>query len=499
VRGSDKRVAPIDIGPEEFSVLGHDLVARTSNFLKELPTKPVTKGESPREIRRLLGSGRMPRNGSPPGPLIEQASKLLFEHSLFNGHPRFWGWITSSAAPIGALGDFLAAVVNPNVGAYTLSPVATEIERQTVQWIAEMVGYDPRCGGLLVSGGNMANLVAFAVARTAKTPWKVQEKGIAGGKGRRLVVYVSKETHTWVLKAADLFGLGTSAIRWVSVDGQLRMKADELKKAIKSDLRKGLVPFLVIGTAGTVQTGAVDPLPELASICREFKLWFHVDGAYGAMAAVLPDAPPEIKGMARADSIAVDPHKWLYAPLEVGCVLVRKGRLLRRTFSHHPAYYRFGVEGDEPINYYEYGMQNSRGFRALKVWLALRQVGLKGYRKMIGEDVRLSREMYRLIEKHDELEPLTQNLSITTFRYVPRGLTPGTKKTEEYLNRLNTELLERLQSEGEVFLSNAVIDGKFALRSCIVNFRTSRADVERLPEIVTRAGGKLDSKLRSRG
>ncbi len=497
--GSGGRSAPLEIAPEEFASLAREVVDLTSGFLETLPTRRVTRGESPKAIRALLGRGGVPQHASDPRQLMKEVSGLLFDHSLLNGHPRFWGYVTSSAAPIGALGDFLASVVNPNVGAYSLSPVATEIERQTIRWLAEMVGYDPGCGGLLVSGGNMANLVAFLVARRTKTPWAIQKKGINGGKGRRLIVYASNETHNWIFKAADLFGLGLDSIHWIPVDDQLRMDATELRRAIKRDLRTRNVPFLVVGTAGTVQTGVVDPLPELASICKDNGLWFHVDGAYGAFAALLRDPPGDLRGMAKADSVALDPHKWLYAPLEAGCVLVRREKLLKETFSHHPAYYRFGKLGEEePINYYEYGPQNSRGFRALKVWLALRQVGLEGYRKMISDDAELARYLFEVVSKNEELEALTNSLSITTFRYVPPDLNVGSKRTEKYLNKLNATLLEKLQAGGEIFPSNAVVGGKFALRCCIVNFRTSRKDIEAVPEVVVRVGRQTDLELRKK-
>jgi glutamate/tyrosine decarboxylase-like PLP-dependent enzyme len=322
---------------------------------------------------------------------------------------------------------------------------------------------------------------------------------MVGGKGRRLVAYASSETHTWILKAADSFGLGLDSIHWVYVDDQLRMKTNDLERKIESDKRRGRVPFLVVGTAGTVQTGAIDPLPEIAETCRENDLWFHVDGAYGAFAAILPDAPRDLVGMRRADSVALDPHKWLYAPLEAGCVLVKREVLLKKTFSHHPAYYRFEkAGGEEPLNYYEYGPQNSRGFRALKVWMALRQVGLKGYSKMISDDVKLARRLSVLVGQNKELEPLTYGLSITTFRYVPVDLRQSTKRSEKYLNKLNAVLLERLQTGGELFPSNAVIGGKFALRCCIVNFRTSTRDIEAIPAIVVRTGRHVDSELRKR-
>jgi glutamate/tyrosine decarboxylase-like PLP-dependent enzyme len=316
----------------------------------------------------------------------------------------------------------------------------------------------------------MANMVGLFAARAAATAGAVRTQGVDGvtRDGGRLRVYTSAETHTWIQKAADLFGLGTDAIRWIATDGELRMDADVLRRQLGEDREAGDLPFLIIGTAGSVGTGAVDPLPELAAICRELGVWFHVDGAYGALAA-----------------------------------LVRRGAQLRDAFSYHPPYYRFGgEEGEAPVNFYEHGPQNSRGFRALKVWLGLAQVGRAGYTRMIADDIQLAREMYRCVEAHPELEAFTQGLSITTFRYVPRDLKdlkPDDAAAEEYLNALNTELLDRLQRGGEVFVSNAIVRGAFVLRACIVNFRTTLADVEALPEIVARAGREVDAELRGSG
>ncbi|HUV70145.1 MAG TPA: aspartate aminotransferase family protein [Terracidiphilus sp.] len=494
----EKRESPLAMGSEEFRTLGYQLVDRIAGFLDSLPQRPVTRGESPSEVRQALEAEcSLPQTGTDPAPLLDRAADLLFEHSLFNGHPRFWGYVTSSAAPIGALGDLLASAVNPNAGAWLLSPMASEIEAQTIRWIAEMLSYPVNCGGLFVSGGNMANFVCFLAARQAKAGWEVRKTGMAGA---RLRAYCSKETHTWIQKAADIAGLGTDSIRWIAVDDELRMDLAALREQIAQDSAAGDRPFMVVGNAGTVSTGAVDPLPELAALCREFNLWFHVDGAYGGFAAVLPDAPAAMAGLGEADSVAVDPHKWLYAPLEAGCALVRDLDKLRDAFSYHPAYYHFG---DEATNYFDLGPQNSRGFRALKVWLALQQVGRSGYEQMISDDCRLARALFERIAQYPELEPLTHGLSITTFRYVPadlggdNGSGGGGEQTEAYLDRLNLELLTRLQSSGEAYLSNAVIRGKFALRACIVNFRTSLADIEALPQIVVRIGKELDSALRA--
>ena len=491
------RRAALAMDADTFRDLGHRLVDQIAGLLASVPQRPITHNESPSAVRDALGlSGPLPETGTDPAPLLEQTARLLFDHSLFNAHPRFFGYITSSPAPIGILGDLLASALNANVGGWMLSPAATEVESQTVRWIAELIGYPGDCGGLLVSGGNMANIVCLLAARAAKAPWKVREEGIAGGRGHSLRVYASVETHTWLQKAADLAGLGTSSIRWIATDSKLRMDVSALRRQVEADAAAGDVPCMVIGTAGSVSTGAVDPLAEIGALCREHGIWFHVDGAYGGLAAALPDASDDLRALSGADSVAVDPHKWLYAPLEAGCALVRDAETLRAAFAYHPPYYHFE---ERAVNYVDHGPQNSRGFRALKVWLALRQVGASGYRQMIGDDIRLSRTMAEAVRRHPELELFTQELSIATFRYVPAVLRPtvGDAATEHRLDAINRELLDRLQRGGEVFVSNAVINGRYVLRACIVNFHTSRADVEALPEIVARVGREVERGVRT--
>ena len=298
----------------------------------------------------------------------------------------------------------------------TLSPIATEIEAETMRWIGELVGFRP-ADGLLVSGGNMANFVCLMAARAAATS-DVRALGVGvDGRTRDLVAYASAETHTWIQKATDFCGFGTDAVRWIPVDGS-RHAYERRRSATDSGGREdGRRPFFVVGTAGSVGTGAVDPLEDIAAVCREQRLWFHVDGAYGGFAAKVPDAPADLDALRLADSVAVDPHKWLYAPLEAGCVLIRDVAHLRAAFAYHPSYYHFQ---NDVMNFVDHGPQNSRGFRALKVWLALQQVGRTGALQMIADDMALSRDLYELAARHPRLEALTQGLSITTFRYVPR-------------------------------------------------------------------------------
>ncbi len=489
-----KRESPLELSSDRFRELGYQLIDRIAAFLDSLPQRPVTPGESPAAVRQALAAERpLPQQGEDPALLLSRAAGLLFDHSLFNGHPRFWGYVTSSAAPLGALGELLAAAVNPNVGAWPLSPMASEMEAQTVRWIAELLHYPAGCGGLFVSGGNMANFVCFLAARQAKAGCDLRKAGV---DGLRMRAYCSVETHTWMQKAADIAGLGTDAVRWIASDHEGRVDVQALRRRILSDLEAGEKPALVVGNAGTVSTGAVDPLPELAALCREFDLWLHVDGAYGGFAAALPDAPAALTALCEADSVAVDPHKWLYAPLEAGCALVRDPGRLRDAFAYHPPYYHFG---DAATNYFDLGPQNSRGFRALKVWLALQHVGRAGCVEMISQDIRLAEELFAQIPEYPGLEAFTRSLSIATFRFVPPDLEPDAAAVEPYLDQLNGELLTRLQNGGEVYLSNAVIHGKFALRACIVNFRTSSADIRALPPLVVRIGKEVDAELRPAG
>jgi len=484
------------MSPAEFRRVGHQVVDRIAELLGSLPDRPVTPAESPGTIRDALkASRRLPEHGTDATALLEETTKLLFDHSLFNGHPRFLGYITSAPAPIGMLGDLLAAAVNPNVGAWPIAPMATEIEAQTVRWIAELIGYPESSGGVLVSGGNLANIVCFLAARTSKASWDLQGRGLDANPGGPMRVYASTEVHTWINKAMDISGLGTDSLRSIRIDDESRLDLADLRSQLDKDVAEGDQPFLVVGTASTVSTGAIDPLAELAELCRERDLWFHVDGAYGALAAAVPEAADLLAGMPEADSVAVDPHKWLYAPLEAGCALVRDPETLRGAFAHGAPYYHFG---ELATNYFEYGLQNSRGFRALKVWLALQQVGRSGYVQMIRDDIHLARTLHDLLTDYPEIEALSQNLSITTFRYVPHDLLDRseTEPVRSYLNELNQEILARIERSGEIYLSNAIIQERFALRICVVNFRTSLEDIEVFPEIVTRLGRATDEALR---
>ena len=486
------RTRPLELDPETFRELGHRLVDRLAGFLEELPSRRVHPGESAAALRACLGGGSMPGAGSDPAAILDEAIDLLLQHSVFNGHPRFMGYITASGAPLGALADLLAATVNPNCGSFGLSPMGTLIEEQSVRWIAELLGLPAGTGGILVSGGNMANLVAYWAARAAGAGRNVRVEGLSGNRPL-LTAYCSTETHTWIQKAADLSGLGTGELRWIPVESDSRMNVAVLRRRIAEDRAAGHRPFLVVGTAGTVGTGAVDPLREIRDVCRDERIWFHVDGAYGAPAVIVPGTPTDLEAMADADSVAIDPHKWLYAPLEVGCTLVRNPAHLNDAFGYNPAYYHFETdEPSPPPNYFELGPQNSRALRALKVWMGLRQAGRDGLAQSIADDIRLSRELFELAKDHPELEAVSQGLSITTFRYVPPGV-DRRGDDQRALNTLNERLLDALQRSGRAYVSNALVNGRYVLRACIVNFRTDRPDLHALIEAVVDIGRELAS------
>ena len=471
-----RRNVPFNLSAEDFAESGLMLIQKINTLIQELPDRKVTAGESVSEVRSMISQYQLQEKGIDQKELLDDISSKLIEHSLFNGHPRFMGYITSSPTPVGILSDLLASTINPNVGGWDLSPVASEIEKQVISWIADLIGYHKDCGGILVSGGNMANIVPFFAARKAKANADLRENGWDGPSYR---VYCSAETHTWIQKAADLSGMGTKAVRWIECDEDQRMRVDVLERAIKEDISDGYQPFMVVGTAGSVSTGALDPLRVIQKIASAYDLWFHIDGAYGAPVASLENAHPDFRAFADADSIALDPHKWLYSPLEAGCVLVKETKYLSDAYGFRPSYYDFSSEDEDPINFYELGPQNSRGFRALKVWTGLLVAGKQGYREMIEDDIKLAELLYEILDKEPDFEVFSQGMSITTYRYIPEGVSD-----EKSIDEFNRKLIKVIQRSGKLFVSNALIEDKFLLRSCIVNFRTDVSDIEALPGII---------------
>lgn len=493
----DPHRAPLEMSGDEFRRLGYRAVDRIAEHLDQLRDLPVGRNEPITTGRDLLGSVPLPEHSSPAGDALEQAMAIAFEHSVFTAHPRFWAFITGSASPVGALGDLVAAAINVNVASWNTAGTASAFEAQAVRWIAELLGLGPEYNGLLVSGGTAANLVSFIVAQHHQASWDIRQEGARPAGRPVMKVYASKEAHPWLGRAVDITGLGLQALHWVDADESHRLIPKALRAAIAADRAAGDLPFLVVGSGGTVSLGTVDPLGEMADVCRDEQLWFHVDAAYGGFAVCSPEAPQELRELTRAHSIAVDPHKWLYVPLEAGCVLLADPSLLNKTFTYDSGFFRYtgAASNDIPPPYREQGLQNSRAFRALKLWLCLKTAGRRGYEQMIGDNIRLARRLFEAIQRTDRLEAVSTALSTTVFRYVPTDLASNTA-ANAYLDELNLELLRLLQTEGYAFPSATKVAGKAGIRVCIVNFRTQWSDLDGLIQWCTRRGAELDHSMR---
>jgi aromatic-L-amino-acid decarboxylase len=472
---------------EEIKRVGYQVIDLIAAYLEHLPDRPVFR-PVPEGLAHQFLSTPAPVTGVDADAIMAEFRDTVAPYPFGNGHPRFWGWVNSPPVVIGALAEALAAAMNPSCAGG--NHAAIYVERQVLNWFKEMLGFPADSMGLLVSGGSMASLTALAVARHAKAGFDVRREGLQGNR-RRLVFYLSEEGHGCLRKAAELMGIGGANVRAVAIDADLRMRVDELEAMIARDLAAGHQPFAVAASAGTVNTGAIDPLAEIAEVCRRYGLWFHVDGAYGAPAVLTRQYRDELTPMALADSVALDPHKWLSIPVEAGLVLVKDEQAMRDAFSLVPPYLRTdgSLTGIGGLPWFsEYGLQQTRGFRALKIWMALKQYGLSGYAQMIEEQIALARYLHNRVTATPDLEALAPpGLSIVCFRYAP----PALRGNSEKLDSVNKLLLERIQLSGEAFLSSTVVRGAFVLRACIVNYLTKRSDLDFLFELVLREGRAL--------
>ncbi|HZD81070.1 MAG TPA: pyridoxal-dependent decarboxylase [Actinomycetota bacterium] len=484
----------LDWDPERARAFTDRTAGLFEELLRRLPELPVTRGRSADQVRDAVAIP-IPEDPMPDDALFDHLREMTFEHSTYPGHPRFLAYITGAGTVPGAAADLLAAGLNMNLGGWLLSPAATEIELALTRWFARRFGLPEEAGGLIVSGGAMANFVALKVARDRRAGWDVRTEGVRTGPP--LAIYLSEETHVVSTRAADLLGIGTAGVRAIPVDEGYRIRMDLLRAAIGRDRDEGIRPVAVVGSAGTVATGAVDPLDALADLCAEEGIWFHVDGAYGGPAAFAPDLRPLLSGIERADSIAFDPHKWLYTPHSGGCVLVRDLQHLADSFAVHATYVQQDKERTgRGLDFTQLGPQFSRGFWALKIWLSLLAHGARAYRERISHDAALARYLGERVRERPGFELVCPvGLSICCFRYVPSDLPEGPDR-EAYLDLLNERLMTEIQQDGRVFISNAVLGERFVLRVCIVNFRTESEDLDAVLEVTEELGARLDAELR---
>ena len=491
----------LDVSSEALNEISEQATQLVLEYFTSVSQRNVVAQNHSGKTRSALNV-ELASEGVPLNKLIDEC-RTIIGLSRHNGHPRFFGYVASPSTPIGAYADLIASTLNGNITCWRSGPAGTEIEQIVISWLGSLIGYDEDARGLLTSGGSMANLIALLVASRRKSGDKTARTGL-WNSGTPMTIYASTEVHMSIAKAADILGFGRDQVRSVACDARLRMEVGALRKRIETDLEEGLRPFCIVASAGTVNTGAVDPLKEIAAVAREYDLWFHVDGAYGAPAVLDSHRKHLFCGLDQADSVSLDPHKWLYVPVDAGCLLFRDEATVKAAFNTEDADYIkvHGLIDDETFAYWDYGVELSRRFRALKVWLTLRYYGVRQIAEAISGDIALAGYLSELIERAGDFELAAPvELSICCFRYVPALIQERmVEASASELNQINAELdqlneriLSVVQKGGRAYVSNATVNGRFVLRACITNFRTTKADIDETVEVVREAATSLMS------
>jgi glutamate/tyrosine decarboxylase-like PLP-dependent enzyme len=467
---SDETLDPEDWNA--FRALAHRMVDDICAQLATLDERPAWE-PMPGDTRARLSTEQLPQVPQGAESAYADFARDVMPYTNGNRHARFWGWVQGNGTPLGMMADMLASGINPNAAGLDQAPKLVEL--QTIKWLAELMGYPTDASGIMVSGGSMANVLGLAVARYAKAGFDIRKEGMQGGP--RLIVYTSSEVHSWAQKAVELFGMGSASLRKVRVDAELRLDLDALRAAIKEDRAAGHRPICVIGTAGTVQSAAIDDMNGIADICEQEALWFHCDGAFGALARLSPALAPRVAGMERADSLAFDLHKWMYLPYEIACVLVKDAQLHRDTFALTPSYLRDEGRGviAGGIPFADRGPELSRSFKALKVWMSLKAEGAEKFGRLIEQNVQQSVAFADRIRQVPHVQVVAPvSLNIVCFRAAPPGM------SLEGQDALNKELLLRLQEEGVAIPSGSQLHGRYIIRVANTNHRSKWSDFEAL-------------------
>lgn len=476
----------LTLDPQDWSAmrsLGHQMIDDMMDYLQNIGNEPVWR-EISAEAKQFL-KDPIPQQATDIEKVYEEFKQYILPYAKGNIHPRFFAWVEGTGTPFGVLAEMLAAAMNPNVTNGEHS--AMYVDRQVIEWCKQMMNYPATASGILLSGASMANITALTVARNYQLGRNVRKEGLQTGVGP-MVLYCSDETHICIQKAAEVLGLGTDSVRKISVDSSYKINIRELVKAIEKDLGDGFTPFCIVGNAGTVNTGAIDPLDELFSICKKYHLWLHIDGAFGALAKLLPKYAKQLEVIEVADSVAFDLHKWMYMPYGVGCVLIKNAEAHKNAFAVAPNYLlqeeRGLAGGPDRIN--NYGLELSRGFLALKVWMSIKEHGIERYAGIIRQNIGQAFYLSDLIIRESSLEllsPVTMNIVCYRFTIV------GLSTTE--LNELNKEIVIQLQEQGIASPSSTILNGEYAIRVCIVNHRSQDADFELLVKETIRIGREI--------
>lgn len=473
---------------DEMRTLAHRMVDDAVDYLQHVGDRPVWQ-PVPAEVKQRLKQPA-PQDPQAPQQVYEDFKRDILPYPMGNIHPRFWAWYMGNGTLMGALGDFMAAVMNPNVGG--ANHVANLVEQQVVGWMRDMLGFPADASGLLVSGGSMANFIGITVARNTQCGFDVRHEGVQAAGGQ-MVVYASTEVHSCNRKAVETLGLGSAGLCNIPVNDDYTINLDALQQQITADRAAGKIPFCVIGSAGTINTGAIDDLDGLADLCQREQLWFHIDGAIGAVAVLADAVKPLLKGIERADSVALDLHKWMHIPFEAGCVVVRREAAHREAFSLTPEYLAREAEAGGLASgafwFSDYGLQLTRQFRALKVWMSIQEHGLARLGRMMSRNVQQAGYLGRLIAAEAKLELTAPiGLDIVCFRYNPGDL------GEQRLERLNRDLLIELQEQGIAAPSYTTLHGQYCLRVAISNHRSRQSDFDMLVSEVLRIGDELAAR-----
>jgi aromatic-L-amino-acid/L-tryptophan decarboxylase len=484
---------PLDPPPERFREMAAAATEWMVSYRDRVADLPVAPTVSSAELRALL-TEPLPQEGRDFTALLDTFREVIVPGSRHNSHPRSFGYVTAPGTAVATVADFLASGLNANLTAWRSAPAPVEVEHVAIDWIAEALGVGPGAGGLFTSGGSMANLTALAAARHAVCGDAVTAGG-AAAHPRPLRIYTSSQAHHSIHKAAALLGIGRDSVREVAVDDRLRMDVDDLVARIEADRAAGADPCVVVASAGTVITGAVDPLAEIAEVAWRYGLWLHVDACYGGFARLAPSARALFDGLAEADSIALDPHKWLYLPADCGCLIYRDPQRVRGAFTLDADYTRvLESEPAEAFAFWDYGPELSRRFRALKVWMTLAYAGARAIGDAIESNIDCARYGADLVGASADLELMAPvELSIICFRYLPERLRgrPRTPEEEREVDGLNQQIMHTMQRGAGSYVSNASIGGRFALRACVLNYRTTRRDMEILLDDVRRAAADV--------
>jgi len=493
-KGQETRPGDIDLS--EFGQIGREVIDAIADYHAGLSGRSVLPDVTPEEVAARFAD-ELPEEGESAGALLTDWRERVVPLLTAIGSPRHFAYVNGSGAMIGILAEALAACTNTNAGAWKLGPAATEIERQCLRWIASFIGYPADTGGVLVSGGTMANFTALLAALRHVAPYDSTENGLqdAARSGRFLIYMADHEGHVSITRVADMLNLGRNAVRLVPSRPDFTMDIKELDQMLAADRARGDLPFCVVAQLGSVNVGAVEPIGALADVCAKHNVWLHGDGACGLLAAGVPETRALFSGLERADSLSLDAHKWLGVPNDCGVVLVRHGERLRRAFSISAPYLRGSLETEDvALDYLEYGPQMSRAFRALKVWMVLRFFGALGLRELFSKNLGLTRRLHNLVREHPDFEVIHEpTLYLYCFRYVPNALAEHQEEPEIQiqLDRLNQEIVDAIQRSGLALIMTTRIRGRVAIRMSICSHRTLVEDIDATFEAIARWGHLL--------